>query len=89
MTKNHSISFGAFMSEINDDDIMLDSYKINLKGINFGYGIPLTEDTRLNTNIEYVKNDISCGSGFSVEGYELTQCATSSADEVKLNINWK
>ena len=86
--QNHSISFGAFVSEINDDDIMQDSYKINLKGLNFGYGIPLTENTRLNTNIEFVKNDISCGSGFSAEGYEPTQCATSSADEVKLNINW-
>jgi outer membrane protein insertion porin family len=86
--QNHSISIGAFKSEINDDDIMQDSYEINTKGLNFGYGIPLTESTRLNTNIEYAKNDISCGSGFSATGYEPTQCATSSADEVKLNLNW-
>ena len=86
--QNHSISIGAFKSEINDDDIMQDSYEINTKGLNFGYGIPLTESTRLNTNIEYSKNDISCGSGFSATGYEPTQCATSSADEVKLNLNW-
>ena len=86
--QNHSVSIGAFKSEINDDDIMKDSYEINTKGLNFGYGIPLTESTRLNTNIEYAKNDISCGSGFSATGYEPTQCATSSADEVKLSINW-
>ena len=86
--QNHSISIGAFKSEINDDDIMQDSYKINTKGLNFGYGIPLTESTRLNTNIEYAKNNISCGSGFSATGYEATQCATSSADEVKLSLNW-
>ena len=86
--QNHSISIGAFKSEINDDDIMQDSYSINTKGLNFGYGIPLTESTRLNTNIEYATNDISCGSGFSAAGYEPTQCATSSADEVKLSINW-
>ena len=86
--QNHSISIGAFKSEINDDDIMQDSYEINMKGLNFGYGIPLSESTRLNSNIEYTKNDISCGSSFSATGYEPTQCATSSADEVKLSLNW-
>jgi len=86
--QNHSISIGAFKSEINDDDIMENSYEIDTKGLNFGYGIPLTESTRLNTNIEYAKNDISCGSGFSASGYEPTQCATTNSDEVKLNLNW-
>ena len=86
--QNHSISIGAFKSEINDDDIMQDSFEIDTKGLNFGYGIPLTESTRLNTILEYTKNDITCGSAFSATGYEPTQCATSSADEVKLSLNW-
>ena len=86
--QNHSISIGAFKSDINDDDVMQNSYEINTKGLNFGYGFPLTENTRLNSNIEYAKNDISCGSGFSAADYESTQCATSSADEVKLSVNW-
>jgi len=86
--QNHSVSIGAFKSEIKDDDVMQDSYEIDTKGLNFGYGIPLTDSTRLNTGIEYAKHDIACGSGFSATGYEPTQCATSSADEVKLSINW-
>jgi outer membrane protein insertion porin family len=86
--QNHSISIGAFKSEINDDDIMQDSFEIDTKGLNFGYGIPLTESTRLNTILEYSKNDITCGSAFSATGYEPTQCATTSADEVKLSLNW-
>ena len=86
--KNHSISFGAFMSEINDDDVMKDSYEINSKGVSFGYGIPLTENTRLNSEIEYASHDIKCGSGFSATGYEPVQCATSKNDEVSLNLNW-
>ena len=86
--QNHSISIGAFKSEINDDDIMQDSFEIDTKGLNFGYGIPLTASTRLNTMLEYAKNDISCGSAFSAAGYEPTQCATSSADEVKLSLSW-
>ena len=86
--ENHSISYGAFMSEINDDDIMQDSFEINTKGLNFGYGIPLTESTRLNTILEYAKNDITCGSAFSAIGYEPSQCATSDNDEVTLSFNW-
>ena len=86
--EDHSISFGAFMSEINDDDIMKDSYEINTKGVSFGYGIPLTENTRLNSEIEYASHDIKCGSGFSATGYEPVQCATSKNDEVNLNLNW-
>ena len=86
--EDHSISFGAFMSEINDDDVMKDSYEINTKGVSFGYGIPLTENTRLNSEIEYSSHDIKCGSGFSATGYEPVQCATSKNDEVNLNLNW-
>ena len=86
--ENHSISFGAFMSEINDDDVMKDSYEINTKGVSFGYGVPLTENTRLNSEIEYASHDIKCGSGFSATGYEPVQCATSKNDEVNLNLNW-
>ena len=86
--ENHSVSFGAFMSEINDDDVMKDSYEINTKGVSFGYGIPLTDNTRLNNEIEYSKHDIKCGSGFSATGYEPVQCATTKNDEVKLNLNW-
>ena len=85
---NHSISYGAFISEIDDDDVMDDSYEISSKGLSLGYGIPLTENTRLNSKIEYINNDITCGSGFSAIGYEPDQCASSSKDEVKLSLNW-
>ena len=85
---NHSISYGAFISEINDDDVMKDSYTINTKGINFGYGVPLTENTRLITKLEYSNNDITCGTEFASSDYELSQCASSNNDEVKLSFNW-
>jgi len=85
---NHSISYGAFFSQQTDDDIMKDSYEISTKGLSFGYGVPLTENTRINTRLEYSKNDITCGSNFSTSSYELTQCATSKRDEFKLRVDW-
>ena len=54
--ENHSISYGAFMSEIDDDDVMEDSYQIEHKRLSLGYGIPLTENTRLNSKLEYAKH---------------------------------
>jgi len=84
----HSISYGAFLSEIDDDSIMQNSYEITSKGLNIGYGVPLTETTRLNSTIEFSQNEIKCGSTFSSIDYEKDQCLTKNNDEVNLNLNW-
>ena len=89
--KNHSISVGAFRSEIHNDDISKDSYEIDSTGLTLGYGIPLSEDTRINTGLEYSKNDIKCSSLYF---QELRIRAISrmrklaSSDEFKANISW-
>ena len=87
-TKQHSISYGAFMSSLDDNDVMTDSYKIDTVGANLGYGVPLTENTRLNSSLQYSKNDITCGSSFATSDYESSQCAITSNDEVSISINW-
>jgi outer membrane protein insertion porin family len=86
--KGHSVSVGAFKSEINDDDVTENSYEIDSKGLTLGYGFPLTKDTRMNTQIEYSKNKIKCGMLFSGSSYESSQCATINKDEFKLNVDW-
>jgi outer membrane protein insertion porin family len=86
--EGHSVSFGAFKSEINDDDVAENSYEINSKGLSFGYGIPLTDDTRVNGNLEYSKKDLKCSALFSGVGYESTQCAKQDNDEVRAIVNW-
>ena len=40
----------------------------------------------LNTQLEYSKNKIKCGTLFSGSGYESSQCATTNKDEFKLNV---
>jgi outer membrane protein insertion porin family len=86
--QGHSINYGVFASEIKDDDIMQDSYEIDTKGLSFGYGIPLTKNTRLNTSLEYSKNEIKCGSSFASANYESKQCLDKNNDELKLGVNW-
>ena len=43
---------------------------------------------KINSEIEFSKNEIKCSNLFSSVGYESKQCATSKNDEVKLNLNW-
>ena len=86
--QGHSASIGAFRSEINDDDVAKNSYEINSTGASFGYGVPLSNNTRVNTEFEYSTNEIKCSSLFSSSGYESSQCATKDNDEFKLNIDW-
>jgi outer membrane protein insertion porin family len=86
--EGHSVSIGAFKSEINDDDVTENSYEIDTIGFTLSYGIPLAKDTRINTELVYSKNKIKCGSLFSGPGYESGQCASNNNDEFKLNVNW-
>ena len=86
--EGHSVSLGAFRSELNDDDVAKNSYEIDSTGFSFGYGVPLNDNTRLNSNIEYSKNDVKCSTLFAGSGYESTQCATKENDELKANVSW-
>jgi len=86
--EGHSVSFGAFKSEIDNDDVAKDSYEIDSTGVNFGYGLPLSDDTRINAGLEYSKNDIKCSTLFAGTTYESSQCAKTSTDEFKANVSW-
>jgi outer membrane protein insertion porin family len=86
--KGHSVSVGAFRSEINDDDVAVNSYEIDSTGASFGYGIPLSNNTKIFGDLEYSKNTIKCSALFSGTGYESSQCATSKNDEFKAIISW-
>ena len=86
--EGHSVSIGAFKSEINDDDVAENSYEIDTLGFSFGYGIPLSNDSRINTELEYSENEVKCSSLFSGSGYESSQCSVKDNDEFKANVSW-
>ena len=86
--EGHSLSVGAFKSEINDDDVAKNSYEVDTTGLTLGYGIPLSNNTRINTDFVYSKNEIKCSSLFSGASYESSQCSSKNKDEFKLNLSW-
>jgi len=60
----HSISYGIFTKSIDGASLDVSSYKIDEAGFSLGYGIPLTEDTRISTDIRVSSRDIVCGYQF-------------------------
>jgi len=86
--EGHSISIGAFRSEIDNDEVATNSYEIDSTGLSFGYGLPLSDNTRINADLVYSKNDIKCSDLFAGSSYESSQCASKSNDEFKTNISW-
>ena len=82
----HSISYGVFTKDVDGTALDISSYKTNEVGFSLGYGIPITEDTRIGADIRVSSRDISCGTTFATQ--EVTQCASGDKTEVKTNLNW-
>jgi len=85
---HHSISYGFFSKNLDGAGLDVSSYKVNERGVNVGYGVPLTEDTRINTDIRMSTRDITCGETFSDANHESKQCSSGDSSEIKVNLNW-
>jgi outer membrane protein insertion porin family len=84
----HSISYGVFTKDVDGSSLDLSSYKTNEAGFSLGYGIPLTEDTRIGVDVRVSSRDITCGATFADVNHEATQCASGDKTEVKTNLRW-
>ena len=84
----HSISYGVFTKSIDGASLDVSSYKIDEAGVSLGYGIPLTEDTRISADIRISSRDITCGTTFADADHEAIQCASGDQTEVKTNVRW-
>jgi outer membrane protein insertion porin family len=90
----HSISYGIFTKSIDGASLDVSSYKIDEAGFSLGYGIPLTETTRISSDIRASSRNITCGDQFGGtneyvgQGFETTQCASSDKTEVKVGLRW-
>ncbi|SMN14619.1 Outer membrane protein assembly factor YaeT precursor [uncultured Candidatus Thioglobus sp.] len=57
----HSISYGLFSKKTDGSKLDVASYKINETGVNLGYSIPITKDTRIGTGLRISSIDMTCG----------------------------
>jgi len=86
--EGHSVSIGAFKSEIDNDEVAVNSFEVDSTGFSFGYGLPLSDNNRINADLVYSKNEIKCSTLFAGSGYESSQCASKNNDEFKATISW-
>jgi len=84
----HNISYGVFTKKLDGDGLDVSSYQIDEAGVSLGYGVPLTENTRINADIRISNRDITCGTTFSDVNHEFTQCASGDSSEVKTKLSW-
>lgn len=84
----HSLSYGVFFKKTDGKELDVSTYKINKKGGSVGYGIPITKDTRISTDLELSTRKITCGDTFATADYEEAQCASNDKTEAKLGLNW-
>jgi outer membrane protein insertion porin family len=85
----HNISYGVFSKSIDGASLDVSSYKIDEIGVSLGYGVPLTENTRINADLRISNRDIACGTTFADVNHEFAQCASGDSSEVKTNLSWR
>lgn len=83
---NHSLSYGVFFKKLDADKLSVSDYQIDSYGVNGGYGIPLSDETRVKTSLQYAKNDLTCGTDFKSK--EEVQCSSSDDKELLLSSSW-
>jgi outer membrane protein insertion porin family len=80
----HSISYGVFSKQVENLEGVGD-YKIDTFGGSLGYGIPITDTTRIGTELKVSSSDIECTDTFALLE---TQCSSTDKSEAKINLNW-
>ena len=85
-----SISYGVFSKSLDGLELVSNGYEIDEAGVTLGYGIPLTETTRVNSKLRVSKRDLTCTDTFKLD--EPEQCPTNGNEinetDVNLNLNW-
>jgi outer membrane protein insertion porin family len=80
----HSVSYGVSSKKVENLEGVGD-YKIDTFGGSLGYGIPITDTTRIGTELEVSSSDIECTDVFALLE---AQCASTDKSEAKVNLNW-
>ena len=88
--EKHSISYGFFSKTLDGLELVSNAYQIDEVGVSLGYGVPLTESTRINSKIRVSNKDLTCTDSFKLD--EPEQCPTignkTSKTDLNLNLNW-
>ena len=86
-TEGHSLSYGYFDKVLNADDLDASSYTISESGFNFGYGIPLSNESSISGELRFSDLKLSCGYNLATID-EVTQCSDPNNTDMTTSINY-
>ena len=86
--EGHTISYGIFNKTTDAADLEVSNYNIDESGFTFGYGIPITDKSKLSANMRFSDINVTCGSTFSSSGYEPIQCSSNDKLDTSLNLRY-
>lgn len=82
----HSISYGFFNKTLDAANLDASSYFFDESGVSFGYGIPLSESSKISGEYKFSSLDLTCGTELK-NSYETKQCL--SGDDLDSSISMK
>jgi len=83
----HSISYGFFDKKVNASDLDASTYVLNESGLNFGYGVPVSEFSRIFGEFRLSSVDLTCGS--SLKNFdEVAQCANNDNLDATISLKY-
>jgi len=84
----HSISYGIFNKSIDAANLQISDYILEENGVNFGYGIPLSEFSDVFAEIRLADSSITCSAKFASTDYEESQCANTKNNDFSISANY-
>ena len=85
--EGHSISYGYFDKTLNADNLDASAYKISESGYNFGYGIPLSRDSKIFAEFRISDLTLTCGSNLATID-EVAQCSDPNNTDMTTTLNY-
>jgi len=83
----HSISYGFFDKTIDASNLDASAYSISENGINFGYGIPISGDSELSTELRVSSLELTCGDSLRLVD-EVIQCADPDNKDITTSFSY-
>jgi len=75
----HSLSYGFYTKSLDASNLDISSYLIDENGLSLGYGVPLSDSSKINAETKLSDLKITCGTVFASSGYEPIQCASNDS----------
>jgi len=83
----HSLSYGITNRVLNASDLDTSDYNLDEMGFSFGYGIPLSEDSSIFSELLVVSNDLKCGSSLRLYD-EVSQCGSNDDLDFTVSLSY-